>query len=206
MACKEDEGETPRNINSTSTVEGQSSIQGNLLSSRHLAEVSSHIIASKFRISNLNPLLPSDQGSITIKTSFLHIQPRKVIVHLPVTEDDSGIDSESEDIVSNDTSGFLESDLSLDSLSSLEELAETRQTTDSRIHAPRPSSPSTPLVIHSKTPTWNEQHMIYQLDFGGRVTTKSAKNFQLEMESEQVREYIMFIVKTDPNKDNVYMI
>ena len=28
--------------------------------------------------------------------------------------------------------------------------------------------------------------MIYQLDFGGRVTTKSAKNFQLEMGSEQV--------------------
>ena len=30
-------------------------------------------------------------------------------------------------------------------------------------------------------------HMIYQLDFGGRVTTKSAKNFQLEIGSEQVR-------------------
>ena len=28
--------------------------------------------------------------------------------------------------------------------------------------------------------------MIYQLDFGGRVTTKSAKNFQLELEGEQV--------------------
>ena len=42
------------------------------------------------------------------------------------------------------------------------------------------------IQIHSKTPTWNEQHMIYQLDFGGRVTTKSAKNFQLELNGEQV--------------------
>ena len=42
------------------------------------------------------------------------------------------------------------------------------------------------VQIHSKTPTWNEQHMIYQLDFGGRVTTKSAKNFQLELDEEQV--------------------
>ena len=45
------------------------------------------------------------------------------------------------------------------------------------------------MMIHSKTPTWNEQHMIYQLDFGGRVTTKSAKNFQLEMGSEQVLQF-----------------
>ena len=49
------------------------------------------------------------------------------------------------------------------------------------------SSSTEPHVqIHSKTPTWNEQHMIYQLDFGGRVTTKSAKNFQLELDGEQV--------------------
>ena len=48
------------------------------------------------------------------------------------------------------------------------------------------SSIESPIIIMSKTPTWNEQHMIYQLDFGGRVTAKSAKNFQLEVDNKQV--------------------
>lgn len=189
LACKEDEGETPRNLNNTNTLDGQMSSNDSLTSTRHLAEVSSHIIASKFRIQTLHPLLPADQGTITIKTSFLHIQPRKVIVHLPISEEDSGIDSEPED--TDNTPVFLESDVSLDSLSSLEELRETHSRHSepvARAHISSHTAPSNevPVVIHSKTPTWNEQHMIYQLDFGGRVTTKSAKNFQLEMGTEQV--------------------
>ena len=212
LACREDEGETPRSVN-RSTSDGNSSHSDTVISSRHLAEVSSHIIASKFRIQSINPLLPLDQGTIIIKTSFLHIQPRKVIVHLPAVEEDSGIDSETEDSHEETGSGrrevFRDADVSLDSLSSLEELRDTasppranESSTGNKNNVSAvtsvsnannlTSSPSTsstsdsPVVIHSKTPTWNEQHMIYQLDFGGRVTTKSAKNFQLEMGSEQV--------------------
>lgn len=34
---------------------------------------------------------------------------------------------------------------------------------------------------------WNEQSQVYQLDFGGRVTLESAKNFQIEFKGKQVR-------------------
>ena len=33
---------------------------------------------------------------------------------------------------------------------------------------------------------------MYQLDFGGRVTQESAKNFQIEFRGKQVRENISF--------------
>lgn len=34
---------------------------------------------------------------------------------------------------------------------------------------------------------WNESSQVYQLDFGGRVTQESAKNFQIEFKGRQVR-------------------
>lgn len=34
---------------------------------------------------------------------------------------------------------------------------------------------------------WNENSQVYQLDFGGRVTQESAKNFQIEFRGKQVR-------------------
>lgn len=34
---------------------------------------------------------------------------------------------------------------------------------------------------------WNESSQVYQLDFGGRVTQESAKNFQIEFRGRQVR-------------------
>lgn len=33
---------------------------------------------------------------------------------------------------------------------------------------------------------WNENSQVYQLDFGGRVTQESAKNFQIEFRGKQV--------------------
>lgn len=35
---------------------------------------------------------------------------------------------------------------------------------------------------------WNEANQVYQLDFGGRVTQESAKNFQIEFRGNQVRD------------------
>ena len=41
--------------------------------------------------------------------------------------------------------------------------------------------------MHNKAPLWNEGSQVYQLDFGGRVTQESAKNFQIEHSGKQVR-------------------
>lgn len=38
-----------------------------------------------------------------------------------------------------------------------------------------------------QAPLWNENSQVYQLDFGGRVTQESAKNFQIEFRGKQVR-------------------
>lgn len=43
-------------------------------------------------------------------------------------------------------------------------------------------------VMANKQPLWNEATQVYQLDFGGRVTQESAKNFQIELEGRQVRK------------------
>lgn len=41
--------------------------------------------------------------------------------------------------------------------------------------------------MHNKAPMWNENSQVYQLDFGGRVTQESAKNFQIEYHGKQVK-------------------
>ncbi|VDM57047.1 unnamed protein product [Angiostrongylus costaricensis] len=52
------------------------------------------------------------------------------------------------------------------------------------------SSTATPIItMHNKTPFWNEHNQVYQLDFGGRVTQESAKNFQVEMDGKQVLQF-----------------
>lgn len=43
------------------------------------------------------------------------------------------------------------------------------------------------FVMHNKAPLWNENTQVYQLDFGGRVTQESAKNFQVELHSKQIQ-------------------
>lgn len=45
------------------------------------------------------------------------------------------------------------------------------------------------LVMHNKAPMWNENSQVYQLDFGGRVTQESAKNFQIEFKGKQVMQF-----------------
>ncbi|XP_030850649.1 tubby-related protein 4 isoform X3 [Strongylocentrotus purpuratus] len=43
------------------------------------------------------------------------------------------------------------------------------------------------FVMHNKAPLWNENTQVYQLDFGGRVTQESAKNFQVELLGKQIQ-------------------
>ncbi|XP_023034582.1 tubby-related protein 4 isoform X2 [Drosophila willistoni] len=45
------------------------------------------------------------------------------------------------------------------------------------------------FVMHNKAPMWNEMSQVYQLDFGGRVTQESAKNFQIEFRGKQVMQF-----------------
>lgn len=42
------------------------------------------------------------------------------------------------------------------------------------------------LSLSNVAPMWNENSQVYQLDFGGRVTQESAKNFQIEFRGKQV--------------------
>ncbi|XP_067126103.1 tubby-related protein 4-like isoform X1 [Centruroides vittatus] len=44
-------------------------------------------------------------------------------------------------------------------------------------------------ILENKMPLWNETHQVYQLDFGGRVTQESAKNFQVEDHGKQVLQF-----------------
>lgn len=45
------------------------------------------------------------------------------------------------------------------------------------------------FTLHNKPPIWNETNQVYQLDFGGRVTQESAKNFQIEYGGKQVMQF-----------------
>ncbi|GFY63405.1 tubby-related protein 4 [Trichonephila inaurata madagascariensis] len=45
------------------------------------------------------------------------------------------------------------------------------------------------FVLHNKAPLWNDISQVYQLDFGGRVTQESAKNFQIEFHGRQVMQF-----------------
>ena len=45
------------------------------------------------------------------------------------------------------------------------------------------------IVLQSKEPDWNHRSQIFELDFGGRVTRDSTKNFQLEVGGQVVSLY-----------------
>ena len=249
VACHDDDTDSPRHPTTTAPSNlpfGSEALHkgptSTLDNSRYLAEVTSNIMTSKFKIVGLSDKVPAEMGSIMIKTSFLHIQPRKVIAYLPHPEltTDSGIDTDissdeslMEEGISSTVDASCSADVfmepeshSIESLMSMEELqlpksvepetqpiklvdanseiavskpitlgptvgsggssGGTYSCTSTNVRGQRVSVSESHIQIHSKTPTWNEQHMIYQLDFGGRVTTKSAKNFQLETDNEQV--------------------
>ena len=56
--------------------------------------------------------------------------------------------------------------------------------------------------MHNKAPLWNEGSQVYQLDFGGRVTQESAKNFQIEYSGKQVSPKIFLIIDLIQNPGN----
>ncbi|KAK0423475.1 hypothetical protein QR680_008161 [Steinernema hermaphroditum] len=62
-------------------------------------------------------------------------------------------------------------------------------TVDKLAELARQESERQMLTMKNKTPFWNEQNQVYQLDFGGRVTQESAKNFQIEFNDRQVMQF-----------------
>ena len=57
----------------------------------------------------------------------------------------------------------------------------------------RRGRPRKKLVLHNKSPMWNAASQVYQLDFGGRVTQESAKNFQIEYKDNTVSEGVFVL-------------
>ncbi|XP_043206148.1 tubby-related protein 4-like [Amphibalanus amphitrite] len=53
----------------------------------------------------------------------------------------------------------------------------------------RRQPPCRQLIMHNIAPLWNESSQVYQLDFGGRVTQESAKNFQIQYCGDQVMQF-----------------
>ncbi|KMQ98319.1 tubby-related protein 4-like protein [Lasius niger] len=95
---------------------------------------------------------------------------------------------------SSDEEGLLQDDSSSTSYRDLEtfQKAQLRQKLKQRgagISKPEAIKRDAQLVMHNKAPMWNESSQVYQLDFGGRVTQESAKNFQIEFRGRQVMQF-----------------
>lgn len=52
-------------------------------------------------------------------------------------------------------------------------------------HFPIPNTNEEPLILKNKAPRWHEQLQCWCLNFKGRVTVASVKNFQLAVDPEQ---------------------
>ena len=78
----------------------------------------------------------------------------------------------------------------------------SRVTPESKETSPKKKAVSyREFVLHNKAPLWNEVSQVYQLDFGGRVTQESAKNFQIEYQGKQVFVSYYFWLKANYNSN-----
>lgn len=184
-----------------------------------LVVVTSNVACTKFKIQGLDPKVSQHLGSIVYKPSLLHLHPRKIAVLLPnpdyqmsgdfdqvaeTTALELGDELEDDDddgekaIVSPTASiahQYAERHLELgDALRGhryvrpgLNPTAHDSSETEGQV-----------LVMHNRTPVWNSQSQVYQLDFGGRVTQESAKNFQLELEGQQVHKWNLYASHVSP--------
>jgi len=50
------------------------------------------------------------------------------------------------------------------------------------------------IELHNKTPVWNDDTQSYVLNFHGRVTQASVKNFQVVHDSDGKRKRIFFYI------------
>nr|XP_033327664.1 tubby-related protein 4 isoform X2 [Megalopta genalis] len=91
---------------------------------------------------------------------------------------------------SSDEEGLLpdESSMNYRDLETFQK-AQLRQKKGAGVSGHKSETAKRELVMHNKAPMWNEFSQVYQLDFGGRVTQESAKNFQIEFKGRQVMQF-----------------
>ena len=139
-----------------------------------------------------------------LKNDAAPIQPTQYETITPVQEDDEELvnveenlnvdEDEYEDIV-DETTLIMSAPSRIRSTKNfkLPRLIKKKNTTapanikQAKSLPPRPTSQQ--FVLHNKPPIWNETSQVYQLDFGGRVTQESAKNFQIEYAGKQVMQF-----------------
>lgn len=51
------------------------------------------------------------------------------------------------------------------------------------------------LELHNKTPVWNEETQSYVLNFHGRVTQASVKNFQIVHDDDRKYQFVSVLKK-----------
>lgn len=62
------------------------------------------------------------------------------------------------------------------------------------------------LELHNKTPVWNEETQSYVLNFHGRVTQASVKNFQIVHDDDRKYQFILFLFRILKNKGFYFLI
>jgi hypothetical protein len=174
-----------------------------------LVVVTSNMACTKFKMQGLDMKISQHLGSIVYKPSLLHLHPRKIAVLLPnpnhqltgdfdqvadTTDLDLGdeleeVDDDGEKAIVSPTASvahqYAERHMELGDV-----LRSQRYDRPGlNVCRDRSENESQILVMHNRTPVWNSQNQVYQLDFGGRVTQESAKNFQLELNGQQVLQF-----------------
>ena len=131
-----------------------------------LAEIDGNVITNRFRFRTGCSLFQDGTlGSLKITTNYIKCQPRKMAVHLygPAGK-------------SVETSAKVAAAVGDESHES--STAEGREG--------EAGETSSNVSLFSRDPDWNDRYHIYELDFGGRVSMDSIKNFQIERDGRVV--------------------
>ncbi len=136
-----------------------------------LAEVDGNIITNRFRFRTGCSLFQDGiLGSLNITMNYIKCQPRKLAVHLTGAAGKSAAAAAS---AKTSAKVAAKRDDGRESSSTEGREAEAGET-------------SSDVSLFSRDPDWNDRYQIYELDFGGRVSTDSIKNFQIEREGRVV--------------------
>lgn len=175
-----------------------------------LVVVTSNVACTKFKMQGLDPKVSQHLGSIVYKPSLLHLHPRKIAVLLPnpdhqltgdfdqVAETTLELGDELEDDDDFGEKAIVSPTASLahqyaSRFTELGDAFRVQRSGMNHVLYDRNESEGQVLVMHNRTPIWNSQSQVYQLDFGGRVTQESAKNFQLELDGQQVGNVFIYV-------------
>ena len=131
-----------------------------------LAEIDGNVITNRFQFRTGCSLFQDGiLGSLKITTNYIKCQPRKMLVHLTGPAGKSA-----------ETSGKVTAAVK----------DESHKSSTAEGSEGEAEETSSDVSLFSKDPKWNAQYHWYSLDFGGRVTMISTKNFQIERDGRVV--------------------